>query len=163
MIVPFRITLSAIRTVPRRASWSDAQLVEAVDRAPDAHLDAVGKVRSFDVRPGDGRMVRLQFERDEAAPRRKGSGQPDGTVPPEGADLQDSARPDDLGYQVEQPSLECGDLDRGEAGGLGGAQGLLEYGIRQPEPVDKVAVHRIPHGRFRGGRVGTRSIGTSSR
>src|SRR5690606_23291352 len=76
---------------------------------PDVH--AVTDAGAVEVGAGDLGVLRLVFEGDHPAGLPDRPGEPDGRVPAEGADLQDTAGTPDPCEQVQELALWCGDVD----------------------------------------------------
>ena len=119
---------------------------QRVERATNAHVDDIGQAGMRDVDAGNRRVLRVEFQRDQATARRERAGEPDRTVAGKRADLEDVARAPDARYEVEQLPFVRRDTDRGKAGRSRGGQCRFERGVSRDEEAGDVLLDGGPLG-----------------
>jgi hypothetical protein len=91
-------------------------------------------------------MTWVDLQRDQPPVRRQGAGQPDGRIAAEGADLQDSPRPDHLREEMEHLALRRRDVDRRQARRLISGEDRTQRRILPKQLVGDIIVDLRPIG-----------------
>ncbi len=89
---------------------------QEIDRVADAHFNAIREPRRIDVLAGNFRMLRINFETDQATVGCQRAGKPYGAVAAERPDLENSACAGGAGEELDQPALIGRDRDLRQSG-----------------------------------------------